>query len=92
MAQLNAATEDKNTGEAHELTPAQKQEITKFQQEKWKIRKNLRDVQHQLDSDVDKLGTVLKVINTVAVPVLLIIFALLMALWRRYRLRRVAAG
>ena len=92
LAQLNAATEDKNTGEAHELTPAQKQEITKFQQEKWKIRKNLRDVQHQLDSDVDKLGTVLKVINTVAVPVLLIIFALLMALWRRYRLRRVAAG
>jgi len=90
IAQLNAATEDKDTGEAHELTPVQKQEVAKFQKERWKIRKNLRDVQHQLGSDVDRLGTVLKIINIAAVPVLLIVFALLAALWRRHRLRRTA--
>jgi ABC-type uncharacterized transport system involved in gliding motility auxiliary subunit len=90
IAQLNAAAEDKDTGEAHELTPAQKQEVAEFQKERWKIRKNLRDVQHQLDSDVDRLGTVLKIINITAVPVLLTVFALLAALWRRYRARRAA--
>ncbi len=88
IAQLNAITEDKDSGETHDLPPAQKQEFDKFQQERWRIRKNLRDVQHQLDSDVDRLGTILKIINIAAVPVLLIIFALCAALLRRYQARR----
>ncbi|MEZ5436079.1 MAG: hypothetical protein R3E67_05920 [Pseudomonadales bacterium] len=73
----------------NELTPAQKQAVEMFERERLKIRKNLREVQHQLNSDVDKLGTVLKIINIAAVPVLLSVFALLAAGLRRYRVHRV---
>lgn len=70
-----------------DLTPEQKTEITKFQQEKLKIRKNLREVRRQLNSDVERLGVVLKIINIAAVPVLLTLIALVAAWWRRRRAR-----
>ena len=73
---------------AVELTPEQKAEIHKFQQEKLKIRKNLRDVQRQLNSDVEHLGFVLKVINMAAVPVLLTVVTLMVSWLRRRRARR----
>ena len=73
---------------AVELTPEQKAEIHKFQQEKLKIRKNLRDVQRQLNSDVEHLGFVLKVINMAAVPVLLTVVVLMVSWLRRRRARR----
>lgn len=88
ISQLNASAANQETGEMQELTPAQKQAVDMFERERLKIRKNLREVQHQLNSDVDKLGAVLKIINIAAVPVLLIVFALMAAGWRRYRVRR----
>ncbi|MEZ5494696.1 MAG: hypothetical protein R3E61_09045 [Pseudomonadales bacterium] len=89
ISQLNASAANQETGEMNELTPAQKQAVEMFERERLKIRKNLREVQHQLNSDVDKLGTVLKIINIAAVPVLLSVFALLAAGLRRYRMHRV---
>jgi ABC-type uncharacterized transport system involved in gliding motility auxiliary subunit len=71
-----------------ELSAEQKAEIVKFQQEKLRIRKNLREVQLQLNSDVERLGVVLKVINIAAVPVLLTLFALLVLLRKRLIRRR----
>jgi ABC-type uncharacterized transport system involved in gliding motility auxiliary subunit len=70
-----------------EMSSEQKAEIAKFQQEKLRIRKNLREVQRQLNSDVERLGAVLKIINIAAVPVLLTLVALLMSWWRRRRAR-----
>ncbi len=87
IAALNAAAEGES-GSSAEISPAQQQEIANFQKERAQIRKNLRDVQHQLNSDVDRLGTVLKIINIAAVPVLLIVFALCAALLRRSQARR----
>lgn len=89
ISQLNAAAANQETGEVQELTPAQKQAVEMFEQERLKIRKNLREVQHQLNSDVDKLGAILKIINIAAVPLLLIVLALLAAGLRRYRMRRI---
>jgi ABC-type uncharacterized transport system involved in gliding motility auxiliary subunit len=71
-----------------ELTAEQKEEVLKFQKEKYRIRKNLRDVQHQLNSDVERLGVVLKFVNIVAVPALLILIALVMSFLRARRARR----
>lgn len=70
-----------------ELTAEQKAEVTKFQQEKLRIRKNLRDVQHRLNSDVEQLGMLLKIINIAAVPALLILVALLLSFARARRKR-----
>lgn len=71
-----------------ELTPEVKAEIARFQQEKLAIRKNLREVQRQLNSDVERLGTVLKLVNITAVPAVLTVIALLLSLLRARRARR----
>lgn len=71
-----------------ELSVEQKAEITKFQQEKLSIRKKLREVQRQLNSDVENLGMVLKIINITAVPVVLTLVALVFSLWRRRHKRK----
>ena len=55
------------------LSADQQKELARFHQEKVKIRKELRDVQHQLNQDIENLGTRLKLINIFAVPLLLTI-------------------
>ncbi|HQQ63967.1 MAG TPA: Gldg family protein [Pseudomonadales bacterium] len=78
----------KGAESAPELTQEQKDEVLKFQKEKYRIRKNLRDVQHQLNSDVERLGFQLKMVNIVAVPALLTVLALLLSFVRARRARR----
>lgn len=58
------------------LSVDQKKELMRFQQQKLKIRKELRDVQHQLNQDINDLGANLKVINIFAVPLLLTILVI----------------
>ncbi len=66
------------------LTAEQQEEIERFINQRTSIRKELRAVQRGLDEDIDRLGTVLKVINIGLVPFLLALFALFAA-WRRNR-------
>ena len=72
------------------MTPEQEQEIEHFQLEKLRIRKELRAVRAGLDEDIRNLGTTLKIINIVVVPLLFAALALLIALWRRRRTRASA--
>ncbi|PID41878.1 MAG: ABC transporter [Gammaproteobacteria bacterium] len=58
------------------LSPEQEKTLVEFQKEKLKIRKDLRDVQHQLDQDIEKLGSNLKLINILLVPFLLTVIVL----------------
>ena len=58
------------------LSEDQQKELARFQQEKLKIRKELRDVQHQLNQDIESLGTRLKLINIFAIPLLLTIIVI----------------
>jgi ABC-type uncharacterized transport system involved in gliding motility auxiliary subunit len=67
------------------LTKEQQDEILKFQQEKVGIRKQLRDVQHQLNRDIENLELVIKVINITAVPAALTLLVLMLSLFRRRR-------
>jgi ABC-type uncharacterized transport system involved in gliding motility auxiliary subunit len=67
------------------VTPEQEQEIARFQQEKLRIRKDLRAVRAGLDADIKHLGTTLKVVNIIVVPALFAALALLIAYWRRRR-------
>lgn len=65
----------------------QKSEIEQFQQRRLAINKELRDVQHQLNAEIDALGLRLKFINIVLVPALLTLIGLLYG-WRRTRRSR----
>jgi ABC-type uncharacterized transport system involved in gliding motility auxiliary subunit len=62
----------------------QKSEIEQFQQRRLAINKELRDVQHQLNAEIDALGLRLKVANIVLVPALVTLIGLLYG-WRRVR-------
>lgn len=65
----------------------QKHEIEQFLQRELEISKELRDVQHQFNAEIDALGTRLKVINIVLLPILITVFGLLYG-WRRTRRNR----
>jgi ABC-type uncharacterized transport system involved in gliding motility auxiliary subunit len=85
LTELEEARNDSGSGLV--LTPEQQAELDRFQAQRLKIRKDLRDVRRGLDVEIDRLGTTLKVINIVLVPALLAIGALLIAIVRRRRLR-----
>jgi ABC-type uncharacterized transport system involved in gliding motility auxiliary subunit len=71
------------------LTPEQEKELANFQDERIRIRKELREVQHGLAKDIESLGNWLKAINILLVPLLVAGcgFAILAA-----RIRRRAPG
>ncbi|HEY8681807.1 MAG TPA: Gldg family protein, partial [Rhodanobacter sp.] len=70
--------------QASTATVEQRHEIEQFRQRQLAINKELRDVQHQLNAEIDALGLRLKFINIVLVPALVILIGLLYG-WRRTR-------
>lgn len=68
-----------------ELTPEQQATLQQFLQEKLKIRKKLREVNYQLNADIEALGRSLKFINIALVPLLLTLGVLVLWLIRRRR-------
>ena len=69
------------------VTPEQRREIEQFRQRQLAINKELRDVQHQLNAEIDALGLRVKVINIVLVPALVVLIGLAYG-WRRTRYSR----
>jgi ABC-type uncharacterized transport system involved in gliding motility auxiliary subunit len=67
------------------LTPEQQEEVQRFMDRKLEIRKDLRQVQHDLQRDIDQLGTRLKLFNIVVVPVLVILVAVFLGWRKRHR-------
>lgn len=67
------------------LSLEQEQALVQFQQEKLKIRKQLRDVRHQLDSDIERLGSTLKFLNIALIPILMMLLLLVMNVLRLRR-------
>jgi ABC-type uncharacterized transport system involved in gliding motility auxiliary subunit len=69
------------------LSPEQEAELTRFQQERVRIRKDLRDVQRGLNVEIEQLGKRLQWINILVVPLLLAIGAIMLDVARRRRLK-----
>jgi ABC-type uncharacterized transport system involved in gliding motility auxiliary subunit len=69
------------------LTPEQEAELGRFQKERGRIRKELRDVRRSLDVEIERLGTRLKIINIGLIPALITIGAIALAITRRRRLQ-----
>jgi ABC-type uncharacterized transport system involved in gliding motility auxiliary subunit len=79
----NAAAKPGATRPNELLTPEQEAEIEKFRAELAETRSALRNVQHKLRRDIDRLGTWLAAINTLLVPIMLAGSALVLAFLRR---------
>jgi ABC-type uncharacterized transport system involved in gliding motility auxiliary subunit len=68
-------------------TAEQRQEIEQFRQRQLAINKELRDVQHQLNAEIDALGLRVKFVNIMLVPALVALIGLIYG-WRRTRRSR----
>ncbi len=79
----------KGAGQALIMSPEQEQAIEKFQNDKRKTRKELRNVQHELRRDIETLGTRLKIINIGLIPLLIVIFAIALSVYRHKQLSRL---
>ena len=74
------------------LTHAQQAEVAQFQQQKMATRKALRDVQHQLNADIDTIDARLKLLNIFGIPALLLLVAAGIGLRNHLRRKRAVAG
>lgn len=74
------------------LTDEQRIEIEQFREEALRVRRELRDVQHALRKDVEALHNMVMVANIGAVPVIVALVAIVLALVRRRNRRRFHAG
>lgn len=86
IAELQA---NKDSNSALILSPEQEAEIEKFREERIKTRKELRNVKHNLEKDIQKLKTRLVLWNAVAVPLLVALIGLLV--WRVRQKRMMEA-
>ncbi len=82
LGQLEASRDEQNL---ISLSPEQEATLVQFQQEKLRIRKALRDVRHQLNQDIEMLGTTLKFVNIVLMPLLLTLGLLVFNYLRLYQ-------
>ena len=72
------------------VTPQEQEEIEHFEQEKIRIRKELRAVRAGLDADISRLGTEIKIVDIIVIPAAFALLALGFAAWRRRSRRRPA--
>jgi ABC-type uncharacterized transport system involved in gliding motility auxiliary subunit len=83
LTQLQATRSDKGS---LSLTKEQESEVLRFQQERSRVRKELRDVRRSLDVGIENLGWVLKLLNIVAIPLAISALAIVILVRRRRRL------
>lgn len=76
-AQLAQLQNQQVEGGALVLSPEQQTAVDDFMAKKIEIRKALRDVRHQLDKDIERLGNWLKFINIAVAPILLMLLLML---------------
>ena len=87
LVELQASRDD---GNSLFMSPEQQAELGRFQDEQLRIRQELRAVQRNLDSSIERLGAILKVVNIAAVPLALTLVALLVVWLKRARRRTPA--
>jgi ABC-type uncharacterized transport system involved in gliding motility auxiliary subunit len=83
-----ASLQKEGAGSKQILSAAQQHEIDKFRDDLIATRKSLRDVQHALQVDIDRLEAVLKFVNIGLMPILIGILALAIAALHAARRRK----
>jgi ABC-type uncharacterized transport system involved in gliding motility auxiliary subunit len=82
LGELQSAREDTSS---LLMSPEQQAEVERFQEQQLRIRRELREVQRELDSSIEGLGVALKIVNIVAVPLALLGFGLFIFALKRRR-------
>jgi ABC-type uncharacterized transport system involved in gliding motility auxiliary subunit len=87
---LSSLEVDQKAGAGGELllTAEQQDTIRNFRSQVLSLRGQLREVQRALNQDIDRLETWVMLTNIAAVPVVVAVLALIVALWRRALRRR----
>lgn len=82
LSDLQQARGDSNL---NVLSDAQADELNRFMERRLEIRRELRQVRHQLDADIQALGRRVKLLNILLMPGLVTLLALGLAAYRRRR-------
>jgi len=82
LGELQASREDVSTTI---LSPEQEAALEQFQEQRLRIRKELRQVQRNLDQQIEDLGAWLKVINIALVPLAITVLSIALLLLHRRR-------
>ena len=88
LGELQASRKDQGTSI---LSPQQEGEIERFQARRLELRKELRQVQRDLDQDIERLGATLKALNVALVPLIISLVSLIVLQFRR-RTRTARGG
>jgi len=73
-------------GETPKLSPAQQKQVQAYQVQRARARQDLRAVQRGLNADIEDIVNRIKAIDILAIPLLVLVFALVVN-WRRRVLR-----
>jgi len=79
-------------GDFQLLTQEDQEAILEFNMRMLTIRQELRDVRRDLNEDIDTLESRLQMANIAAIPMIVILIGVLIALWRRAALRRARSN
>ena len=79
-------------GQLGALTRQQQEAITEFNQRSIELRQELRDVRGALRQEIDSLDIWLKLINILAVPIIVVIIGVGVFVWRDIRLAHYLRG
>lgn len=82
---LSEMQEARGEGDLTVFSEQQQEAVQRFMDQRLQIRSDLRDVQHDLNREIDALGTRLKLINIGLVPLLVAFGALAYGMIRRRR-------
>ncbi len=85
QAKMEQMTSRENAGGEVILSSEEKREIESFRAKIVEIRRDLRDVQHELRKDIDTLDAWLKFLNIAAIPLVLGGIAMVVVIVRRFR-------
>jgi ABC-type uncharacterized transport system involved in gliding motility auxiliary subunit len=80
---LNELQQGKQTGQQFILSPEQQQEIGNFRKKEASIKTQLKDERRKLRAEIDSLETRLKWINIAAMPALVAVSGIFLAIGRR---------
>ena len=80
-----AALQTARADEPQLINQNQQAEISRFVAQRLRIRKDLRQIQRNLNQDIEALGTRLKLVNILLMPMLVAIAGIAVALYRRQR-------
>ena len=82
---LSALQKQKSGNDRMILSREQQEEIAQFRKVQADTRRQLKNVRKELTADIDSLGLMLKVLNILAIPALVIFFGIFRGLKRRKR-------